>query len=134
MPAVGPAARPTVYLLSLSNLSSCAALSTDLKHAVGLTDASSKSVHYRPCSRDLLDCGAFCHYSVPDRGAEYCDDSMSLCACVCVLDHIFRTTCPILHQFLYRLAIWNESVPKIIIINTINLFLNYNPYFGNFTP
>jgi len=32
------------------------------------------------------------------------------------------------------ISIGNESVPKIIINNTVNLFLNRNQHFGNFKP
>ena len=44
-----------------------------------------------------------CHpdYSVPDRGAEYCNECVyaSVCVCLSVCDHIFGTTRPIFTKF-----------------------------------
>jgi len=35
-----------------------------------------------------------CYYSVPDRGAEYCDERVCLSLCLSVRDHIFVTKRP----------------------------------------
>ena len=41
--------------------------------------------------------------SLPDRGAEYCDDRVCVCVCVSVRDHIFGSTRPIFTNFLCML-------------------------------
>jgi len=68
-----------------------------------------------------------------DRGAEYCDDrvclSLGLSVClsaVCISGTTYPS--PIL-------PVGNESVPKIIINDTVKFtFLNCNQHFGNFKP
>jgi len=61
------------------------------------------------------------YYSVPNGGAEYCDERvcLSVCVSVClsVRDHIFRTTRPIFTNFLCLLPVamvWRSSGSVVI--------------------
>jgi len=48
----------------------------------------------------------------PDRGAEYCDESVSVCLCVClsVRDHIFGIKRPIFIKFFVHVTYGRGSV------------------------
>jgi len=50
------------------------------------------------------------YYSAPDRGAEYCDERVCVCACLSVHKHIYATTRPIFTTFLMRVTYGRGSV------------------------
>ena len=51
-------------------------------------------------------------HSAPDRGTEYCDESVSVCLCVClsVRDHIFGIKRPIFIKFFVHVTYGRGSV------------------------
>ena len=44
--------------------------------------------HVRSCSSLTCSCKLYCFYSAPDSGAEYCDERVCLCMCVCLWNYI----------------------------------------------
>jgi len=54
----------------------------------------------------------FNFYSIPDRGAEYCDERVCpyVSVCLSVRDHIFGTTCPIFINFFVHVNYGRGSV------------------------